>query len=470
MIALLLLVQVIPDDRLADWARAGAPAMPARTRVVELSGDVQAAIDAAEPDSILLLPAGTYDGLRLKSRVTLRGEGPTRTILTGPLSFGSGGANWWYADRLKLDVQGKRGVESLRVADPSKLKAGMVVQLARRNDPELPVVSPDGRDFLQRQLTQVVSVTATHATVSPAPLFDLPEGSRLTPAGRLAEFVGVEDLGIEGAGRIGINIAGAYGCWVKNVAVRGIETTSISMSDAFCCEITRCFIAAQLEAGGAGIHLGTSSFCKIEDNILLEQSPNIQVTASSGNVIAYNLCRDADLYGQVGPSLSTNQHPHSSFNLYEGNVAPKIQADGHYGSGSHDMIFRNRLHGTSTSTAKSWICVRLAPSMRNCSIVGNVLGAPGHPWIYEGHGADQRFIYSFGRGTNKEPDPGVLRTALVKGNFNWKDARVPEVEAVDVLPKSLYLKSKPAWWGDAAWPPFGPDVSFEKNKIPAETR
>ena len=467
---MLLLLQVIPEDRMADWSRAGVPAMPPRTRVVELGGDVQAAIDAAEPDTILLLPAGTYDGLRLKSRVTLRGEGPFKTILKGPLSIGPGGANWWYPDRLKVDVQGKRGVESLRTPDTSKLKAGMVVQLARKNDPELPVVSPDGRDFLQRQLTQIVSVSETHVTVSPAPLFDLPAGSRLTPAGRLAEFVGVEDLGIESAGRIGINIWGAYGCWVKNVTVRGVETHSISMSDALFCEITRCFLAAQVDAGGAGIQLGTSSFCKIEDNILLEQSPNIQLTASSGNVIAYNLCRDADLYGQVGPSLSTNQQPHSSFNLYEGNVAPKIQADGHYGSGSHDTIFRNRLHGTSTSTAKAWICVRLAHSTRNASIVGNVLGAPGHSWNYEGHGADQRFIYSFGRGTNKEVDPDVLRTAIVKGNFNWKDARVPEAEVVAALPPSLYLKSKPAWWGELSWPAFGPDVAFEKNKIPAESR
>lgn len=446
---ILLLMQVVPADRTADWSRAGVPALPARTRVVEVTGDPQAAIDAAEPDTVLLLPAGTYDGLRLKSRITLRGEGPSKTILKGPISIGPGGANWWYPDRLKVDVQGKRGVEALQTADAAKLKAGMVVQLARG---------------VERQITRIVSVTASHVAVSPAPLFDLPAGSRLTPAGRLAEFVGVEDLGIESAGRFGINIWGATGCWVRNVSVRGIETTSISMSDAFECEITRCFIAAQLEAGGAGIHLGTSSSCKIEDNILLEQSPNIEVSASSGNVVAYNLCRDADLYGQVGPSLSSTRG--SGFNLFEGNVAPKVQADS-----THDAVFRNRLHGTSTSTPKAWICVRLSASTRHAAVVGNVLGAPGHPWLYEGHGADQHFIYSFGRGTNKELDPDVQRTAIVKGNFNWKDARVPEAEVVDVLPKSLYLKEKPAWWGDdLAWPPFGPDVAFEKNKIPAETR
>jgi len=34
----------------------------------------------------------------------------------------------------------------------------------------------------------------------------------------------------------------------------------------------------------------------------------------------------------------------------------------------------------------------------------------------------------------------------------------------------LYLKEKPAWFGDLPWPPFGPDTDFEKNKIPAQVR
>jgi hypothetical protein len=269
----------------------------------------------------------------------------------------------------------------------------------------------------------------------------------------MAEFVGVEDLGIEGSGRFGINITGGYGCWVKNVHVRNVEYAHVSMTDSLFCEIRQCVISMRVGDNGAGIQLGTSSFCRIEDNVFTEAQ--IELSAASGNVVAYNLFRDFELYGVLGPSISSRQH--SGYNLYEGNVAGKFQADG-----PGEMVFRNRLHGTSTSTAKSWICVNLSRSMRNASIVGNVLGAPGHPWVYD-NSQKGNLIYSFG-------DVDARATALVKGNFNWKDARVPEAEAVDALPKSLYLTSKPAWWGDAAWPPFGPDVSFEKNKIPAETR
>jgi hypothetical protein len=58
----------------------------------------------------------------------------------------------------------------------------------------------------------------------------------------------------------------------------------------------------------------------------------------------------------------------------------------------------------------------------------------------------------------------------VKGNY--KGNRVPESEGLKgaKLPKSLYLAEKPAWFGDLAWPAFGPDVDFEKNKIPAQVR
>ncbi len=502
MLALLLLLQVIPEDRLADWKSAGVPGgIPKRTRVVEVKGELQAAIDAAQPEDVVYLPAGTYGGARLKSRITLRGAGPGKTILKGPISVGQGGADWWYPNRHRVDVLGKRGVDVLR-CDASKLGVGDVVQLSRKNNLDLPVITPGGFDFLQRQVTRIVAKTPTSVTVAPAPLFDLPEGSRLAAGGRMAEFVGIEDLGVEGAGQVGINISGAYGCWVKNVAVKNISNYHVSISDALHCEIRHSTIATRQGAGsnGAGILMGTSSFCKVEDNILLEQFPHLEINASCGNVFAYNYCRDSDIQGVVGCSINSNHGPHSCFNLYEGNVSPKFQADGYHGSSSHDTVFRNRLHGTSEKTKLFWICVNLNRFTRNYSIVGNVLGAPGHPWLYDnaekGYGYDQHLIYSWGmpnmgnggfRGTSSRhswkdwgtsPGPGgfqeldldVRRTTIVKGNFNWKDAGVPAAEAVENLPKSCYLKAKPSWWGDLAWPPFGPDVAFEKNKIPAETR
>ena len=77
-----------------------------------------------------------------------------------------------------------------------------------------------------------------------------------------------------------------------------------------------------------------------------------------------------------------------------------------------------------------------------------------------------------GPGGFQELDLDVKATAILKGNYNYKDNGVPESESLGgtKLPDSLYLKTKPAWFGDAKWPPFGPDTDFEKNKIPAQVR
>ena len=85
-------------------------------------------------------------------------------------------------------------------------------------------------------------------TISPPLLFDLPESlsPRLAPAGPRVEFVGVEDLAVDGANansQIGLNLTQAYGCWIKNVAVRNINNYHISISDSLQCEIRHCTVA-----------------------------------------------------------------------------------------------------------------------------------------------------------------------------------------------------------------------------------
>lgn len=540
-LACLLALQVIPDDRLADWKLAGVPGgIPARTRLIDVTkppfnadasgkSDAQPAIAEAiakaGDQDVVYLPAGTYTlgrgiGVGVKSRITIRGAGPDKTILRGSISVGAGGADWWYENRLKVPVTGVRGATVLQAADTSALEIGQFCQLSRKNDTALPVVTPGNWDYLQRQVSRIVAKTPTSVTISPALLFDLPASAapRLAPAGRSPAFVGIEDLAVDGRGlslQTGVNITAAYGCWLRNVAVRSITNYHVSISDSLQCDIRHCTISTRQGTGsnGAAILFGTSSFCRVEDNILAEQFPHLEVNGAAGNVFAYNYCHDSVIQGVVGCSINSNHGPHSCFNLYEGNVSPKFQADGYHGSSSHDTVFRNRLHGTSDKTDQFWICVNLNRFTRKYSLLGNVLGAPGHPWLYDnmenGYGYDQHLIYSFGMPNmgnggfagkaqpsqgkpwkdwalmlegprGKGPGPGgfqeldldVRATTILKGNFNYKDNGVPEAEALgrETLPKSLYLKAKPDWFGELAWPPFGPDTSFEKNQIPAQAR
>ncbi len=549
---------VIPEERLADWrpgVTVGVPGgIPARTALLDVtkppfnadnSGAANAqpailqAIAKARENQVVYLPEGLYRidggiGLGSRNRITIRGAGPGKTILrmhapcNGAISIGAGGADWWYPDRLKLDIVGGavKGATVLTLGDTRPLDGyangglGQLCQVSLKNDSTLPVVVPANFDYVRGQITRIVARTATTVTISPALMFDLPAtlAPRLRPAGRSPEFVGIEDLTVDGsdvAAQRGIDVTAAHGCWIKNVSVLNIANYHVSISDSLQCEIRHSRIAKRKGTGsnGAGILLGTTSSCLIEDNILAEQFPHVEVNASSGNVFAYNLCHDSSIQGVVGCSINSNHGAHSSYNLYEGNVSPKFQSDGYHGGASHDTLFRNWLHGTSEKTDQFWICVNLNRFTRAYSLVGNVLGTKGHAWLYDnadqGFGYDQHFIYVLGmpnmgnggfRGTaqpskgkywadwgrmtssdrGRGPGPGgfqeldldVRATTLLKGNFNYKDNGVPANEALGsaVLPASLYLKEKPAWFGSLAWPAFGPDAAFEKNRIPAQVR
>ena len=557
--------EIIPADRLADWTpgvTVGVPGgIPAdRTHLIDVTkapynadntgaADAQPAIKKAIADAkdndVVYLPAGTY---RInaaitvyggKSRITIRGAGPDKTIIMGHHPSGSGigivpadGGDWWYPNRLKLDITGSpaRGATVLTIGDTKGLDGypnggiGQLCQVSLKNDPKLPVVAVANFDYMRRQVSRIVAKTPTTVTISPGLLFGLPAelAPVLRPVGRYSELVGIEDLTVDGTnsksphGLVGINAS--YGCWVKNVAARKAERYLFSVDGSVQCEVRHCTIAKRKSGfgpNGGGLLFGTSSFCLVEDNVVAETFPHMEVDGSSGNVFAYNFCDDGGIQGGLlGCTINSNHCAHCSFNLYEGNMAPKFQSDGYHGSASHDTAFRNWFHGTSTKTDQYWVCVNLNRLTRCYSIVGNVLGRKGDAWLYDnaenGFGYGQHFIYVFGmpnmgnggfsggkvqpsKGTywadwekllrserGKGPGPGgfqeidldVKATTLLKGNFNYKDNGVPESESLGgaTLPKSLYLKEKPAWFGDLNWPPFGPDTGFEKNRIPAQVR
>jgi len=514
--------EIIPADRLADW-RPGdvvgvASGIPERTNRIDVTRPpydadntgaqdahpaIQKAIAAAAENDVVYLPAGRYRidkalAVGCTSRITIRGAGPEKTFILGhhptggAIQVGSGGADWWYEERLKIDIAASpsRGATVLTVGDTTPLDRfpeggiGQLCQLSLKNDPALPVIVPANFDYMRRQVSRIVAKTATTVTIAPGLLFDLPSAlsPRLAPAGGRAEFVGIEDLTVDGSNSRTphglIHLTACYGCWVRNVSVRNAPNYHVSVSDSARCEVRHCHVAKRMGEGsnGAGFLVGTSSFCLFEDNIIGEQFPHIEVNGSSGN------------------------------------VSPKFQSDGYHGSSSHDTAFRNWFQGTDVRADKFGICVNLNRFTRFYSIVGNVLRA-GHAWLYDnaenGLGYDERYIYAFGLpnmgnggfsgkaqpskgkdwadwprmlGSERGKGPGpsgfqeldldVKATTLLKGNYNYRDRGVPASESLGgvALPESLYLKEKPAWFGDLPWPPFGPDTDFEKNKIPAQVR
>ncbi len=618
---------ILPQLRRADWASAGVPGgIPTdRDHLIDVTKepynadntgatDAQPAIlkaiaDAGDED-VVYLPAGTYRIDRAvvvyggKSRITIRGDGPDKTIVrpTGPQSGGvnvtpADGGDWWYPHRLKLDIVGsyERGATELTVGDTKPLDGypkggiGELCQISLKNDATLPVMTTGGFDYARKFITRIVDKTATTVTISPGLLFDLPAElvPVLRPVGRYAEWVGIEDLTVDGtdcpSGNCLVSIGQSYACWVENVTVRNGERRLLGIDGSLQCEMRHCNIfgrkvAAQPNSGG--LFLTMSTGCLIEDSIL---SPGTEVDGGvAGSVLAYNFC-DAEAVqgGLLASGMNINHGAHNSFNLYEGNCFPKIQSDGYHGSASHETIFRNWFYASSDKTTQWWVAVNLNRFSRYYNIVGNILGKKGYEWNYEvemtGFAYEKHYIYSLGfpnmgngwcNGKTAQPSKGkywadwdpvvgtsikgvltertndtmgkitlssgavvveqapmmkagetgswvivrkvegkvatvdtgpwgtklppastevllfpgaggfqeldldVAATTLLRGNYNYHDHGVRPSESLGgaTLPDSLYLSSKPAWFGDLAWPPFGPDTDFEHNKIPAQVR
>lgn len=90
----------------------------------------------------------------------------------------------------------------------------------------------------------------------------------------------------------------------------------------------------------------------------------------------------------------------------------------------------------------------------NYSIIGNVLGDAGFETEYSTapSSINTLAIYAL--------HPAISASTLIHANWDSVTKGVTWNGTDDhVLPSSLYLSSKPSWWGSLPWPAIGPDVS-----------
>lgn len=413
--------ELIPADRRVDWTPGVAVGVPGgidqyiagRTDVIDVTQApyhadrtgatnaqpaIQAAINAATNGKVVYLPAGTYridQTLTLgprQSGVTLRGAG-TKTVLVNRTAntgiyVGSGSDyRWAYPKTGNVVTAGlARNSTTLTLGDTAAFRVGQMVRLRVDNDPALPVVSVMGYEGLRRQFTRVTAKTATTLSVFPPVYADYGPRAVVNAAQLQGEFIGIEDLLIDSSNATGtftIWMQQCYGSWVKNVTIRRSRNYHIFVNDSLHCEVRECYLDELNHTGsnGAGLLVNTVSGSLFENNVIYKAFPLIEVNhGSSGNVFAYNYLEDS----RPGVAINSNHGPHNSFNLYEGNVSPNLQADGYFGSVSHDTIFRNWLHGRQPgATAGSWV-LSLNRFVRAYSLVGNILGDPALPRVNDG--------------------------------------------------------------------------------------
>jgi hypothetical protein len=330
----------------------------------------------------------------------------------------------------------------------------------------------------------------------------------LTGSQSTANSIHVISAGIENLSAMG----GADGCvrfedtaysWAKNIEVTQWIGEGIAIDGSFRVEIRDSYIhtGSWPEPGGAGYAISiaaASSEVLIENNISIDVN-KVMVFRSSGagTVVAYNYVDDGWIYGteswvEVGLNASHMAGPHHI--LFEGNYGFNADSDYTHGNAIYLTFFRNWLSGQRRdfTDGVNVRTVGLAYGSWWDSFIGNILGRPGQMsgWHYTDPGMScdangnnctgnnanwsGRAIWRFGYDPERwgmYPDPKTLSTVIRDGNYDFltKSQRWHNTPGGFTIPNSMYLTSKPAFFGNNTWPWVNPTAGAI-HTLPAKAR
>lgn len=529
----------LPSDRSVVWqGNVGVKNdIPNRTSICatlsSTGGDnanaIQSAVDSCGQNQVVKLNAGTFavgNRIKIKSGVTLRGEGIGKTIIKG--NSGMSGAyvvgmnNGFRMGTTSIDLSSgfTKGSTLITTQVPHGWNVGDLVLIDQVNNPEgSPAVSSTGnngycawcgRNGANRSLGQIVKITAVpsaNTINTEIPLYWNFSGS-LSPQATRIEGVtsnaGIEKLTVDNTESGSANQAdngatiamlGVDSCWLNEVEAIGSYQNLVQLLAAYRNTIRggkfhggiEKFLPAYSPGRAYGLRFTAyASANLIENNEIYRLSPGIIMNgATSGNVVAYNYVHDLRLDQKNWEGSAIQFHgAHPVMNLIEGNVVSgRMNADNTWGSSSHNTFFRNKTNLYSklddvTVNRALWD-FDIQFNSRFYNVIGNVSGAEGFESAYQYENVNFQentpSIYRLGYNGDGDDeassnDSQVLTTMLHHGNWDSVHGSVAWDQGISdhVLPKSLYLSTKPSWWFDGSWPAVGPDLTPMANSIPAQ--
>ncbi len=330
--------------------------------VTDDTAAINAMIALCPADQYVYLPAATYLCLGTinigvsgsDDNISLKGDGMTTIIdsRSDVMGIQIGGGNGFVlpAGAVLADMVVSAGLAknstTLTIGSAATLSVGQLVRLIVENDSSVPVLSTfDYQDLIQ-QTVEIVSKTSTTITFRP-PLYS-DYGSGTLDAHLIAPAVQTDGVGIEDMLIDLTESSGAYGgfrfnqclnCWAKGVRVDEAGNYPFSIVDSLFTEVRRCYAAPNrngLNPSGAGILHNSCSGSLVEDNEIVSNFPGMEVNAgSAGNFFSRNFF--------FGSYINTNHGPWNQYNLYEGNVADGVLADGYFGGAGPDVIYNNKI-------------------------------------------------------------------------------------------------------------------------------
>jgi hypothetical protein len=224
----------------------------------------------------------------------------------------------------------------------------------------------------------------------------------------------------------------------------------------------------------------------VENNIFQHVTAPLSHNGSNtGSVFGYNFAIDDNYTGGGGspgwmiPGVMFHEVGISHL-LHEGNDGLGALHDDIHGTTHFNTLFRNHFYGdiwNNPPKTSNTAVMNIASYGRYFNIVGNVLGRTGYYTTYESNlSENSKAIFALGWSPmgGVPNDPQTKATMFRWGNYDTVNgasrfvaAEVPSglsqyanpVPPSQALPASLYLSSKPAFFGSVPWPAIGPDIT-----------
>jgi hypothetical protein len=325
-------------------------------------------------------------------------------------------------------------------------------------------------------------------------------------------YAGLEDLVIWPNGTNGDRVVGLHQaafCWVKNIEIDGTQNTWSGRHIELYAQTYRCEVRDSYFHGSSNYWQGGNAYgidyqgseCLIENNVVRElNKPIVAENSGGGNVIAYNYVDEAIIESLTNDWQEAAISTHASFchsDLFEGNFTPNLGSDATHGNNGWIVFFRNWATGRNSSGyATTYNRAIFSDGWnREMTSIGNVLWSPDASVDYllltPSTGVNPVWnaptsVYLLGSnaweiGTWNKPggdhwDNGQAADLFYRHlDFDYSSSAqyVNPSNSVTALPPSLYLTSKPAFFGDHAWPwvdPAGTTHAERVMTLPAKAR
>ena len=496
---------------------------------LDATNGIQAAIDMCPVGQVVQLSAGEFtitSPLLITKGIVLRGQGPTQTKLRLPVGTNANlitvGTRWFQLTQpTDLASDATKGSRSLFLNSPPDFAVGELVLVDQLSDPSISqwsTKSPPGapsRGWFMRpnrpvgQVLEVASVRGSTVTFTTPFHIDMKRafGAQLARFSAMAggpptpavKYAGVEDLYMSGGsnGQGNVRLANAAYSWIKNIESDYHDGASVALDASFRCILRDSYLHStqtpQPGGGGYGISLAWHSADNLVENNIVWNMNKVMVMRASGggNVVSYNYMDDGWIrshpsWVEVGLNASHMTTPHHE--LFEGNESFNFDGDNTWGNAVFITVFRNHLTAKRRSLPPLQLndvqnrrAIGLMAGHWWYTFVGNVLGTadqhstPFSRFRYEDtfpwHGTGMWRLGYNPENWNAPADSKVLSTTIRGGNFDYATRSVHwEDISPQNLPSSLYLASKPDFFGSNPWPWVDPTGPVPLHTLPARQR